>query len=103
MEHKDKHTAICPRFVARVDYQGQSAIQCTTWNLLYFNRAERDADYAAACCTDPTLCPLARVPTKTIIRTARQNGKSTPCLWPTTSSYPTVNALKQEMQKNERE
>ena len=103
MAHKRPQRAVCPRFIARVDFRGQSAIHCEGKNVLYFNRNERDADYMAACCGDPALCPLKRVPAKTIVNAGRSNGKSIPCLWPTTPSYPTVDALTQEAQHHERD
>lgn len=102
MENKQRHKATCPRFISRVDYKGRSAIQCAGWNLFYFDRQERDADYLAACCGDRARCPLKRVPSSTIMRAARSNGKAIPNLWPTTTKYPTNERLYQEAQKHER-
>lgn len=102
MANKPRRTASCPRFISRVDYQGQSVIQCTGWNLLYFDRQERDGDYAAACCENPQLCPLKRVPPGAIMHAARSNDKATPSLWPTAIKYPTTDTLIQEARNHER-
>ena len=102
MANKTRKTAQCPRFISRVDYQGQSAIQCAGWNLLYYDRQERDGDYAAACCENPQLCPLKRVQPSAIMRAVRSNGKATPNLWPTTTKYPTTDTLIQEARNHER-
>lgn len=58
MTHKDGLTAICPKFVARVDHQSFSWIQCKGWDIPYFDRDERDAAYRAACCNNPDACPI---------------------------------------------
>lgn len=96
MTTKDRRKAKCSRFISRVDYQGRSAIQCAGWNLFYFDRKERDADYAAACCEDPKRCPLKRVESSAIMHACLGNGKATPNLWPRTSDYPTFDKITQE-------
>lgn len=100
MADNTRTVATCPLFLARVDYRGISEIQCRHNRYLYFDRAERDADYLAACCCEPMDCPLCRVPLEqrtTAARQARNAGKFTkPAYWPITSKYPTIEDLKQE-------
>lgn len=102
MANRSRQTAKCPRFISRVDYQGQSAIQCEGWNLLYIDRQERDGDYTAACCGNTQLCPLKRVKPSAIMRAARSNGKTIPNLWPSTTQYPTIEVQIQEARNHER-
>lgn len=102
MATKDGRAAKCPRFICRVDFQGMSAIQCAGWNLVYFDRKERDADYVAACCENPERCPIKQAaPITPIIRACRSNDMA-PNLRLRTPNYPTFDTITQEAQNHER-
>ena len=66
MARKQSQRAVCPQFIARVDYLGKSAIHCQGATVAYADRQARDEAYTTACCGDPAQCPAKLRPGKSI-------------------------------------
>ena len=101
MYHKDGLHATCPAFCCRIDFEGLHIISCIVWKMAYYDKAERDADYKAACCEDWHKCPYYRVPISTLLPARGQNRR--PVYFPLTSKYPHLTDLhKEEIQREDK-